>query len=148
MLTLRRVIKKFLVNLIVTLLVKLNQKLRKEVKGESYRMKQGNYRNRLGREEIYFQKCNIDFAKLSFKELGDMILLIVEAKRQLADLAKQAGCGASFADDLFIELALFKPQSHYNMIKIAHVAQHDYNNSLVGFVNWLAREQGFEVVEG
>jgi hypothetical protein len=100
------------------------------------------------RTGVYLQKCNIDFTKLSFKELADIILLIVEAKRQLTDLAKQAGCSASFADDLFIELALYKPQSHIDMIKLAHVAQFDYNSSLEVFVSWLAKEQGFEVIEG
>jgi hypothetical protein len=97
---------------------------------------------------VYLQKCNIGFNKLSFKELGDTILLIVEAKRQLADLSKQLGCQANFADDLFIELAMYKPQSHLGMIKLAHVAQFDYNASLDVFVSWLASEQGFEVVEG
>jgi hypothetical protein len=100
------------------------------------------------KEKFYLQKCNIDFTKLSFKELGDTTLSIVEAKRQLADLVKQVGCSASFADDLFIELALYKPQSHMDMIKLACVAQFDYNSSLEVFVSWLAKEQGFEVIEG
>lgn len=100
------------------------------------------------RQQTYLQKCNIDFSKLSFKELGETILLIVEAKRQIVEVSKEVGCDASFADDLFIELALFKPQSHIDMIKLAHIAQFDYNSSLDVFVTWLAREQGFEVVEG
>lgn len=126
----------------------LNQKLRKEARGESYKLKQENYGDKIGREDVYLQKCNISFPELPFSELGNTILMIVEAKRQLVDLSRQIGCEVNFADDLFIELALYKPQSHYDMIKLANVAQFDYNMSLDAFLSWIAKEQGFEVVEG
>lgn len=107
-----------------------------------------DYGNKPERKEVCLQKCDIDFIKLSFKELGETVLLIVEAKRRLVELSKQVGCQVNFADDLFIELALYKPQSHYDMIKLADVAQFDYNMALDVFVSWIATEQGFEVVEG
>lgn len=111
-------------------------------------MKQGDYEGRNRQEKIYLQKCNINFSELSFNELGEIILLIVEAKRQIIDLAKKADCQIYFADDLFIELALYKRQSHYDLIKLAEVAQFDYNMTLDAFASWIAMNQGFEVVEG
>lgn len=96
---------------------------------------------------ILLRRCSIDFNSLSFKELGGIITRIVGAKREMVRLAEQVGCPCQFNDDLYIELALFKPQTHLDMIKIAHAAERDYNNTLNIFASWAAEKEGYEIVE-
>jgi uncharacterized protein YpuA (DUF1002 family) len=99
-------------------------------------------------EPLNLVKYNQDFTKYTFKELIDFCKMVVKLRQQLVDLAEASGCQEEFGNNLNLELAVKKKNTHLDMIYLAKKIQIDYNQTLDIFAKWLAEDDGFEVVEG
>jgi hypothetical protein len=98
-------------------------------------------------EPLQLVKYNQDFNKYQFQELISFCKNVVKLRQQLVFLAEVSGCREEFGDNLNLELAIKKKNTHLDMLYLAKKIQADYNQTLDIFAKWLADDEGFEVVE-
>jgi hypothetical protein len=98
-------------------------------------------------EPLQLVKYNQDFTKYSFQELINFCKMVVKLRQQLVSLAESSGCQEEFGNNLNLELAIKKKNTHLDMVYLSKKIQVDYNQTLDIFAKWLAEVDGFEVVE-
>lgn len=99
-------------------------------------------------EPLNLVKYNQNFNCYNFQELINFCKMVVKLRQQLVSLAEASGCKEEFGNNLNLELAVNKKNTHLDMIYLAKKIQTDYNQTFDIFAKWLAEDNGFEVVEG
>jgi hypothetical protein len=87
-------------------------------------------------EPFYLFKYDQDFSKYTFQELISFSKLVVKLRQQLVEFAEVNGCHEQFGNNLNLELAVRKKNTHLDMIYLAKKIQADYNQTLDTFIAW------------